>query len=140
MKLAKCILFILIIGNSAKSQTQSHEAIIDHFFNIYKLQGQDNALDSIVASNKYFIDNFEELIKLKNSLQKVKQVYGVFIGYEVIKKKLLGKSLAYYVIVVKYERSPMIFKLLFYKPKENWQLQNIKFQDSIEEQLEAPSQ
>jgi hypothetical protein len=128
----------ILIAYSSYGQ-KNPEDIASNFFNIYKKDSVDKAMDYLFSTNKYSTDSQDGIDNLKNSLKKTTPQLGKFLGYELIVKKTAGHDVMLLTFIVKHERLPLTFIILFYKPANDWQVQNFKFDDKIDEELEESS-
>lgn len=112
------------------------EKTIEKFFKTYS---KDNgaALDTIFSSNKYF--SKETTIELSKKLGELVAVIGEYCGEELIQKQIASKDFVLYNYIVKYERQPIKFTFIFYKPKESWVLYNFNFENNLEVDLQNAS-
>lgn len=140
MKTKIIIILLTILFSSKESFTQnSPEDIGSKFFELYKKQGSDKALDYLFATNKYANDSKDAIDNLKINLKKTSRAMGLFQGYELLTKKNAGQNITMMTFIAKHDREPLIFRMLFYKPSGNWQVQNFKFDNTIDQDLEEAS-
>jgi hypothetical protein len=141
MRIKKVLPFLLIpllISNILFAQN-SPEDLSGKFFDLYKSDSSDKAIDYIFSTNKYAKDSQESIDDLKRSLRKASDVAGPFWGYELLSKKTAGQNLTMLTFLVKHERDPLTFRFLFYKPHDKWQVQDFKFDNKIDDELEEAS-
>mgnify|MGYP001206608951 CR=1 FL=1 len=113
--------------------------IVNKFFELYKKEGSDKAIDYIFATNKYAKESIEAIGQLKDNLKKTLTIEGVFWGYELLTTKRAGQNFIMLTFLVKHERDPLTFRIVFYKPNDKWQVQNFKFDNKMDEELEEAS-
>ena len=75
------------------------------------------------------IDNVK--FKLNGTLKLI----GGYAGHNLISKKTVGDHLTLYTYIIRYDRQPLRFSLLFYKPSNEWRLFNFSYDDSLDEEL-----
>ena len=126
---------ISILASVSYAQSNP-EDIINKFFDLYKNKGSDMAVDYVFSTNKWMDKNQDVVIEMKMRLKKAINIIGNYYGYELITKKSLGQSYLLYSYVVKYERQPIQFTFILYKPDKSWQIQNLRFDDNLTEELE----
>ncbi len=73
---------------------------------------------------------------VKSQLLNFTGLVGDYYGYEKITEKSLGESLKLVSYIIKYDRQPIRFTFLFYKPKDVWKIQNFKFDDNLDAEIE----
>ncbi|PQJ23482.1 hypothetical protein [Tenacibaculum sp. SG-28] len=109
--------------------------IVSNFFKTYDGKPQ-KAIEDIFNSNKWL--NFEKsqketvFLKLNNLISQL----GSYQGYETIKSINIGKSYRVISAIAKYDRQPLRFNFILYKPLDKWQVQNFNFDVNIESVLE----
>ena len=122
------------MGKNLLAQS-SPEDIVDKFFDFYKHDSTDKALDYIFSTNKFASEAQEPITNLKEKLSKAFSLEGIFRGYELVSEKKVGQSYALMVFLVKHDRAPLTFRILFYKPAEKWQVQNFNFDNNMDDEL-----
>ncbi|MGN6440188.1 MAG: hypothetical protein ACTHMM_26915 [Agriterribacter sp.] len=113
--------------------------ISDKFFHIYKKEGVDQALTYLFSTNKFSVEIQENLDELKQNLVKATNDVGEFEGTDLLAKKAAGPNLVMLTYLVRYEKLPFTFRILLYNPNGKWQVQNFKFNNKIDEELEKVS-
>ncbi|MFB6344046.1 hypothetical protein ACE1ET_20175 [Saccharicrinis sp. FJH62] len=128
--------FVTILStNILKAQT-SIEEITTEFFKIYENSPQ-KAVDFVFSTNKWIIDrNKDGIENVKNQLTSLLGLVGDYYGYEMITDKSVGESYKLVSYMVKYDRQPIRFTFVFYKPKNKWQVQNFNYDDNLDDELE----
>ncbi|MEO1022182.1 MAG: hypothetical protein AAFW89_06515 [Bacteroidota bacterium] len=138
---AKSFSFLLIIGlfTLATSELKAQDVptqIAERFFENYKNKGSDDAIDSLYASNKWISRAADALANLKSQISGLNEDYvGTYYGYELIVEKKLGDSFALQSYLVKYDRQPIRFTFLFYRPNEEWMLYSFQYDGNLGEEL-----
>jgi hypothetical protein len=131
---------LLIFGLFKASYGQNiPEEMSARFFDIYKKQSFDNALEYLYSTNKNAKDYQSGLANLKTQVDSSVQTVGHFLSYELISKASAGKSIMLLTFLVKCEKDALTFRVLFYKPADVWQAQTFKFDNKIGDELEDAS-
>jgi len=60
---------------------------------------------------------------------------GEYYGYEANTEKAAGESYVLKSFLIKYEKQPIRFTFLLYKPNESWQIQSFTYDTNIEDEL-----
>jgi hypothetical protein len=126
----------IISCNQPQSKPSFKESeIVSIFFKTYEETPQ-KAIEDIFNSNKWL--NFEKhqkdtvFLKLNNLINQL----GSYQGYETIKSINVGKSYRVISAIAKYDRQPLRFNFILYKPLNKWQVQNFNFDVNTESELE----
>ncbi len=125
---------LILISFAAKSQ-ESPENLIKEFFIQYK-KDPLTAYENVFKGNKWMADSKSVLETTKIKLADVITQLGNYEGYEFITEKKAGTSYVFKSFLVKYERQPLRFTFILYKPNKVWQIQNFSFDDGIDNELE----
>lgn len=130
---------LLIITNSCKriNEVQNENPkIVFEFFKEYD-KDPDNALNNIFKSNDWLKSNISTSQKdsLVSQISSITKLLGNFNGYEILKVIDAGDSFKVISTIAKYERQPVRFNFLLYKPESEWQVQNFTYDLNIEEEL-----
>ena len=136
----KKIIFIGLIFCSITSMAQNDpQKIVDEFFKLYKDKGANSAVDYIFSTNKWMNQSQDQLDNVKFKLNSNIKLIGDYAGFNLISKKTLGEHLIFYTYMVRYDRQPLRFSLLFYKPTTDWRLLNFSYDDNMDEELQEAS-
>ncbi|WP_373493617.1 hypothetical protein [Aquiflexum sp.] len=126
---------VLFSTNELKAQSTVKE-ITDEFFITYE-ESPQNAVDFIFSTNKWMMErNKDGIENVKTQLQSFLGLVGDYYGYEKITEKSIGESFKLISYMMRYDRQPVRFTLVFYKPKDKWQVQNFKYDDNLDAELE----
>lgn len=127
--------FLILMAPPSVSHASKidYEVIIKKFFEIYKSGNSDKAVDYIFSTNRY-VDK-ESIAQIKNQMRNVKDIVGVYYGYEFINSKKIGDSLICVTYLVKYERQPFRFSFIFYKPLNEWIIFSFTSDDKYDVEL-----
>lgn len=135
IKLSAVLLVVFLSSNILKAQVTTEE-ITDKFFNIYE-KSPLKAIDYVFGTNKWMIDrNKDGIENVKTQLTSFLGLVGEYYGHEKITEKSVGKSYKLISYMVKYDRQPVRFTFVFYKPKDKWQVQNFQYDDNLDDELE----
>lgn len=138
MKTFLLFIFSIIITVSCLSQTTPRD-ISAKFFEIYKQEGSDKALDYLFSNTSYATLITEGIEDTKRQLKKSVGLIGKFHGVDLLTTKTAGPNLTMLTFLVRHDREPLVFNLMFYKPNNKWQMQNFKYGNSIDDELEEAS-
>jgi hypothetical protein len=116
---------------------QKPEDITEKFFQLYEEKSSDDAIDYVFATNKWLFGEKTSQDNIKAQLKKGIAIIGQYYGYELISKKALSESYVSLHYMLRYDRQPIQFIFIMYKPNQNWQIQNLKFDDRLEDDIEG---
>jgi hypothetical protein len=136
MKATSIFISMVVYSISVMGQTNQPQKMIDDFFSLYKSKTPDAALDYIFNTNKWMNESKDQIDNVKFKLNSALKNMGDLNGYTLITKKTLTEHLALYTYLVRYDRQPLRFSFLFYKPESQWRLHNFSFDAALDEELE----
>jgi hypothetical protein len=133
--IASLISTFLFTGCTTNLDAQEPQ-FITVFFNNYK-NNQDGAIDKLFVSNKFIDVDSPGVVNLKKQLRDLTFDLGKYYGYELLGKQYSGESsnLVIYSYMLKYERQPIRFQFVMYRPNEDWQLLNFQYDVDLDEEL-----
>ena len=131
----KVLVILTLWGNIALHAQSDSEKIPDEFFRIFESSPMD-ASDFAFGTNKWMERNVDGIESVKTKYKDLIPLLGAYYGYEKIGDARIADGLIMNTYMVKYDRQPMRFDFILYRPKDVWQLQNLEFSDNWEEALE----
>ena len=131
----KIILITLLFRSFNVSGQDDPQKIIDQFFNLYEKKSPNEAVDYLFSTNKWMNDSKDQIDNVKFKLNGTLKLIGGYAGHDLISKKTVGDHLTLYTFIIRYDRQPLRFSLLFYKPSNEWRLFNFSYDDSLDEEL-----
>ena len=135
IKLLTLLVVTVLSTNHLTAQTTTEE-ITSKFFERYEKSPQ-KAVDYIFGTNKWMIErNKDGVENVKTQLSSFIGLVGEYYGYEKITEKSVGKSYKLVSYMIKYDRQPVRFTFVFYRPKDKWQVQNFQYDDNLDDELE----
>ncbi|WP_194976425.1 hypothetical protein [Aquiflexum lacus] len=121
------------VSNSKSLETQTPEIINERFFELYSSKGSSEALEFIFSTNKWIDEN--QTSEVKNKLNDLTKQLGQYQGNDLIFKRSIGENYILFSFIVKYDRQPIRYLFIYYKPKDKWQLQNFQYDVNLETEL-----
>ncbi len=64
---------------------------------------------------------------------------GKYYGADLLTSKTAGANLIMLTYLVRYDKQPLVFNIMYYKPNNKWHMQNFQYRSSIDEELEEAS-
>lgn len=133
----KVILFLsflnLIENNLYSQETENQEKITLNFFKTFKTNPV-KAYDDLFANSRWVQKSDIETIKIK--LKDFLSDLGEYNGYEQITTKRTGESYMLKSFLIRYDRQPIRFTFILYKPSADWKIQNFSYDTNLSEELE----
>lgn len=108
--------------------------LIEKFFKSYDRESTTKAMIDIFKTNPLIDSN--SLVKLITKIDTTRSIVGAYLGKELIVQRKAGNSLVLYSYLVKHQNQPLRFTFMFYKPKNEWVIYRLYFDDSISSELE----
>jgi len=135
-------LVLLIIGCNNKNIEKpiiSDVKVIKQFFNDYETYNANKAVDYVFQSNEWIKNSLSNETKdsLKIKLTGAIELLGQYRGYEILEVSDIGKSYKVISSLAKYDRQPIRYVFILYKPSDTmeWQVQNFVYDFNIEDEL-----
>jgi hypothetical protein len=127
---------LLMLGSTRVSVAQERpEDVTTQFFVLYTEKGTDAAVDYVFATNRWLNSEQATIDNIKAQLKKGVAIIGQYYGYELIERKQLGESFVLLSYMLRYDRQPIKFSFILYKPNDKWQIQNLKFDDRLDDDI-----
>ncbi len=133
--ICKLVAIIALLGNTWLHAQSDTEKIPGEFFRIFESSPME-AFDFAFGTNKWMERNIDGIESVKAKYKDLIPLLGEYYGYEKIGDARIADGLIMNTYMVKYDRQPMRFDFILYRPKDEWQLQNLEFSDNWEEALE----
>jgi hypothetical protein len=107
------------------------KAKVEQFFNTVVSGNISGAYDKLFIGSSIPTDKPQAVSLLKQQTSGGLPLYGKLLGYEYISEEKHGNSIIRYVYVLKSEKAPTVWEFFFYKPKDEWFLANVIFNDQF---------
>jgi len=127
---------ILFISCDNQPKQEEYDNYSKTFFSKYETEGADKALNYILSTNPLINNNDEQFAQLRKDLNASALLLGQYCGYALITKKKATSNFVYCSYLVRYNRQPLRFTFIYYKPKDKWVLHKFSFDNEVEKELE----
>ncbi len=135
MKFITLLLVTLFSFSSTFSQETPRE-IAAQFFKIYNTNTTGNALEYLFSKSPYASEIREGIADVKTKLKRSALQAGAFYGEDLLSTRSAGRNVVMLTYLVRHDREPFLFHIMFYKPFDKWHMQNFKYGNSIDDELE----
>ncbi|QEC76885.1 hypothetical protein [Mucilaginibacter ginsenosidivorax] len=108
--------------------------LIEKFFRSYDKESTTKAMIDIFKTNPLIDSN--SLVKLISKIDTTRSIIGAYTGKDLIVQRRASNSLILYSYLVKHQNQPLRFTFMFYKPKNEWVIYRLYFDDSVSSELE----
>lgn len=125
----------LLLSTHSFGQLADNEVITKKFFETFKTD-PGKAYNDLFVDNKWMKDKKTDLEAIRLKLIDFFSGLGQYYGYEPITEKSAGESYVLKSYLIKYERQPVRFTFLLYRPNKTWQIQNFSYDTNIEDEVE----
>lgn len=125
------IISIFCVVMLAKAQDVTETITRDFFVNFEKNPGL--AYTNLFAGSVWLTPATIETNKTE--FTRFLSEIGTYCGYELITTKKVGESYILKSFLIKYERQPLRFTFLLYKPRDKWFVQNFSWDSTLEDEL-----
>lgn len=133
IKLATILCFMIYISSKFvfAAEKQVYQVSVETFLTSL-IDGQIDAAYTKILQGSLIQEKGEEVKNLKQQTSVGLDIYGKPLGFELLKQQDYGASIARMVYVLKCEKHPLIWEFYFYKPKSEWTLVRIMFNDRFD--------
>jgi hypothetical protein len=125
-------LFFCTIRVQAQQQTPAD--ISKKFFELYATKPMD-AIDYIFVDVKKNKQINDDITAIKKNLKVTIDQDGEYYGYELITEKGVGNNFKLLSYMVKYDKQPVRFIFIYYKPKDTWKIYTFQFNTNMDDEL-----
>ncbi len=132
--LTLCPLLLFICTTKAQVQEQNPTDISKKFFEIYTAKPMD-AIDYLFSDVKKIRQVSDDITAIKKNLKMTIDQGGVNNGYELITEKNVGNNFKLQSYMVKYDKQPVRFIFIYYRPKDAWKIYTFQFNTNMDEEL-----
>ena len=132
--LTLCPLLLFICATKAQVQEQNPTDISKKFFEIYTAKPMD-AIDYLFSDVKKIRQVSDDITAIKKNLKMTIDQGGVNNGYELITEKNVGNNFKLQSYMVKYDKQPVRFIFIYYRPKDAWKIYTFQFNTNMDEEL-----
>ncbi|HTD40231.1 MAG TPA: hypothetical protein VK671_06390 [Mucilaginibacter sp.] len=129
-----CPLLLLVCAGTVRAQQQTPTDISKKFFELYATKPMD-AIDLIFADVKKNKQINDDITAIKKNLKVTIDQDGDYYGYELITEKGVGNNLKLLSYMVKYDKQPVRFVFIYYKPKDIWKIYTFQFNTNMDDEL-----
>jgi hypothetical protein len=119
---------VLPLSSSFCKRTQR---IHYRFFKLVQANKITEAFDHLFVGSQIPAQKPQAVDALKRQTASGLPMYGNVLGVELFREEKIGDSIVRLVYILKMEMAPMIWEFYFYKPKKEWFLANIIFNDEF---------
>ena len=90
-------------------------------------------LECLRPYNVYPKEEFDAMLaKTEAQLPAMQQRFGPSIGWDFVTVEKLGDSLRQFVFLQKFERHVMVWRFIFYRPRDQWMLNTFYYDDRVQ--------
>ena len=141
MKTITAILIFIISGCNFQTRTNIIDKtalpLINSFFKNIRIKGASFALDEMISSNPNIDKKDSSTIDLESKIVSINEQSGAFMGYRLLKERILVDNIGIYSYLVKYEKKFYRFIFTFYNNGNTIKLYKFLFDDDLDVELEG---
>ena len=127
-------LAVFVYSGKVNAQEQTPADISKKFFELYATKPMD-AIDQLFADVKKNKQVNDDITAIKKNLKVTIDQDGQYYGYEPLTEKGVGNTIKLLSYIVKYDKQPVRFVFVFYKPKDAWKIYTFQFNTNLDEEL-----
>lgn len=119
---------------TVQAQAQTPTDISKKFFEVYAAKPMD-AIDYIFSGIPLSKQVKDDITAIKKNLKVTIDQGGAYNGYELITEKSVGNTLKLMSYMAKYDKQPVRFIFIYYKPKDVWKIYTFQFNTNLDDEL-----
>jgi hypothetical protein len=131
-KFAPLLIMVFLVISAHVSHAKEPSEFTEEFFKMVMAGKIPEAYDQLFVGSQIPTQKPQAVDMLKRQTSSGLPLYGSIVGLEKIREERIGKSIIRLVYVLKLELAPTTWEFYFYKPKENWFLGNVIFNDQFQ--------
>lgn len=131
----KLFLITIFLSFSLNSNGQTPEEYTKRFFMDFT-SNSDKAIDDIYKTNPNTKDMTDAINNMKEVANNYPNSIGKYYGYELITQEKMTNNFVLLTYLTRFERQPMRFTFIFYKPNDKWYLFSLNFSANLDQELE----
>ena len=129
----KSIILLLSLTVSFNLFAADYQQEINKFFELYKKDKIEEAVDSIYSTNEYVTAIPDQIKNVKTQLNALKGLVGQVHHIGKLDTFLVGESFVYVTYLATYDRQPVRYEFQFFKVKDGWRIYSFAFDDDLSE-------
>ena len=131
-----CLVVLFSITAPIASAQSSPVEYVEQFAHQLATEGPASAVDQLFATNEWMSGNRDARDNMVHQLSHVLPMVGGYHNKEQLAATQTGSSLVFYTYLFLYDRQPLRFHFMFYRPAGEWMLHNLSFDDALSGELE----
>ncbi|MDB5024773.1 MAG: hypothetical protein JWP78_2528 [Mucilaginibacter sp.] len=129
-----CPLLLFVCTIPVQAQEQTPADLSKRFFEVYAVKPMDG-IDYIFSGMTLNKQVKDDITAIKKNLKVTIDQAGAYNGYELIAEKSVGNTLRLMSYMARYDKQPVRFIFIYYKPKDVWKIYTFQFNTSFDEEL-----
>jgi len=125
------IIALLLIGITAVAEAKEPREFAEKFFQLVQSGKVPEAYNQLFAGSQLAAKKPQVFELLTKQTADGLPLYGNILGIELIHEEKFGDSIVRLVYVLKTEIAPTVWEFYFYKPKADWFLGKLLFNDEF---------
>jgi hypothetical protein len=132
------IVLLLVLGSSAASAQSLHNeeearALAQSVMEEVAAGRVVKGLERLRPYNVYPKQEFDAMLaKTQEQLPAMDQRFGASIGWDFVTVEKVGETMRQFVFLQKFERHVMVWRFIFYRPRDLWMLNTFYFDDRVQ--------
>ncbi len=122
-------LFLLLPAH--RGYAREPREFTQEFFRLLQDGKVPEAYDQLFLGSQFPAKKPEEVELAKTQTAAGLPLYGNILGVELIREEKIGGAIVRLVYLLKLELAPTVWEFYFYRPKADWFLVNVKFNDQF---------
>ncbi len=133
MRILIFLVFLLALPTVSQAQdTSDPRAWTEQFFKTLVDGGAKEAHQLLLNDSQLGNQRPDAIRGIRENMQTAEKGYGKATGYELLAEKKWGDSIVVFIAIVKREKTPVFWRLVFYRYRSSWNLVHFKILDNFD--------
>ncbi len=104
--------------------SQNYQNYTETFFQNLAQKQVELAVNTLFQTNPWLSRSLDQVNSISSQLQGLPSMAGDFLGYEILTHKIWNNRYVGQYCMALYDRQPVNFEFQYYKPRDEWRIQN----------------
>tara|TARA_B110000196_G_scaffold56506_1_gene46768 strand:+ start:2995 stop:3495 length:501 start_codon:yes stop_codon:yes gene_type:complete len=135
LKFSKILSGLILFTAASLSYAENYSDLAKPFFKYTEKGEYRKAVNSVLESGKPWISE-QSIKEIGTQFESLKEMLGTYYGYEKILELNIKNRMVLEQYLARFERQPIIVEFIYYKPNDNWRVNNFLWTDELDDYMQ----